>query len=55
MEAGKWGAGGALSNVDMVISTCIRSRTLVCSPARNRGMNGTGVTDVVLLVRSFLL
>lgn len=42
VEAGKWGAGGALSNVDMVINMCIKRRTLVCSPACNRGMNGTG-------------
>lgn len=37
VEAGKWGAGGALSNVYMAISVCVRSRTLVCSPACNRG------------------
>lgn len=51
VEAGKWGAGGTLSNVDMVISMCIRSRTLVCFPACIRGMKGTGETDVVLLAR----
>lgn len=38
-HAGEWGAGGALSDVDMVISVCIRSCTLVCSPACNRWMN----------------
>lgn len=50
-EAGKWGAGGPLSNVDMMISMCIRRSTFVCSAAGNRGMNGTAETDVVLLVR----
>lgn len=39
-RAGEWGAGGALSDVDTVISVCIRSHTLVCSPACNRWMNG---------------
>lgn len=39
--AGEWGSGGALSNVDTVITMCIRSRSLVCSLACNRGPNGS--------------
>ncbi len=42
VEAGEWGAGVALSDVDMVISMCIRSRTLVYSLACNRRLDGSG-------------
>lgn len=59
-RAGEWGAGGALSDVDTVISVCIRSHTPVCSPACNRWMNGKkgdeGLEmDVVLLVGWFFI
>ena len=38
--ASKWGAGGILSNVDTVISMCIRSHSLVCSAAFIGGIKG---------------